>query len=217
MNSPDPRDAALFSALPLVCMPRYGVLEEISAGGSRLLLGRDGLYLEARSNVLHACVLAAPMAGLPYGVVTPFVRAVQLESARQFLIRAPKDARVALPNEWAGVIAQVNGEMQLVIPVTESKGPGHIRYRAPEINPLDILVDVHSHGTSHAYFSQTDDADDLAMPSPVFIAAVVGCVDRADPEYAHRGVILGREFNLETASCIRHLGLEPRTLAASEA
>lgn len=212
----DPRDAALFAALPHVLVPRYGKLEEIEPGRSRLLLARDGLYLEARTNVLHTRVLAAAMPGLPYGPIEPLLIAPQIEEARELIAECPDRAKKSLPNEWAGLIVRVEGRMQLIEPETLGSGPAHIRYRSTGIDPLDILVDLHSHGRMGAFFSQTDDADDLVSPAPTSIALVFGRLEAETPEYVTRGLILGRCFALEDLKGIRHLGLEPDRDAARE-
>lgn len=208
-RDPDPRDAALFAALPHVLVPRFGDLEELEVGRTRLLLARDGLYLEARTRVLHTRVLAAPFPGLPYGEVEPLLVAPDIEAARDLIASCPDRAKRALPFEWAGFIARVDGRMQLIEPETLRSGPAHISFRSPSIDPLDILVDLHSHGTMPAFFSSTDDRDDLVSPVPTSIAMVIGRLDRETPEYVTRGLILGRCFPLESLRDLRHLGLEP--------
>lgn len=203
----NPRDRALFASLPIVLAPRNEPMPDLEVGRTRLVLASDGLYIEARSRVLHACAQLAFVQGLPYGPVGTFLTGSDAEPGTLDLLeQAKRLASAACPNEWAGLIVVRYGEPQLHSPTPAEASPHRISYHTGDVDPLDLLWDLHSHGRGRAFFSGQDDDDDLANPCPVFMAGVIGRLDRFAPEMRARVVIAGREFDPDDLIGGRHLG-----------
>ncbi|TXI07693.1 MAG: PRTRC system protein A [Rhizobium sp.] len=188
----DSRDRASFSATPALMMPRYGKLPEIEVGHVRFLVGRGGIYVESRSYAVHGCLQIASAQQLPFGDVQPFFHTQGgpiPQSLRQELLR---QARAALPNEYAALVLWQNGEYRLHTPKVLSASPHRIHYSTADFDPLEVVIDVHSHGVGPAFFSGTDNQDDLASPMLLFQAMVMGRLDREVHEEVARMVINGR-------------------------
>lgn len=193
----DARDRAVMGAVPLVMAPRFGTLPELAVGHSRFVGAGNGLFLEARSRVIHARMLMAEL-GMPYGDVEPFVQIAGDELGDHLVSRAMQLAAQACPDEWAGlVIAPDGGPQELWTPSASEASPHRVSYGAGSVDPLDVILDVHSHGRMEAFWSATDDADDAANPSPVFFSGVIGRADTLHPTVALRLVVAGRFFVLE--------------------
>lgn len=206
----NPLDRALFSALPLVLAPRRDPLSPVEIGATRLVLASDGLYIEARTRVLHACGRIADADRLPYGPMEPFVTSLLGCDPSPLLDRAVQSATRSLPNEWAGVIVRQRDDLALYEPPILASSPGRVRYDATSIDPLDVLWDLHSHARMPAFFSGQDDADDLSCPSPCFLASVIGKCQQATPVWATRLVIGGRAFDHDNPVTSRHLASPSR-------
>jgi len=176
-----PLDAAIQSSCPTALAPHHGELSPLLAG-KRLILASDGLYLEVRSTALHALQRIAVLQ-TPYGTVEPFLRLASGPIPRDLLRRAT-DAAAATRDEVAfAIVADGQGGYSLVQPEVHSASASHITYA--DALPDDLLVlDIHSHGDGHAFFSAADDASDLSRPGP-YIALVVGRCSTA-PEIAAR-------------------------------
>lgn len=190
----DPRDAALQAAFPTLMAPRYGVLPPLAAGGRRHILASDGLYVEARSHVLHVCLplMRHAVSGMPYGDLKPFVKILSAPMSPEMMAMMVARARAVMPNEWAGLLIRDGDGLRLHEPPTLSASAASIRYVTGGWNPLDLLVDVHSHGRLASHFSDTDDRDDRMNPAPCFFAMVIGRLD-AVPEVTHR-LVVNRHF-----------------------
>lgn len=202
----NPRDRALFASLPIVLAPRNEPMPELEIGRTRLVLADDGLYIEARSRVLHGRGQLAYVAGLPYGPVHTFiVNDAPRHKQPLLLAQAHQLAAIACPNEWAGLVVMRDGEPQLHTPASSEASPHRVSYDASGIDPLDVIWDLHSHGRGRAFFSGQDDLDDLANPSPVFFAGVIGRAHSAEPHFISRIVIAGREFDPVDLTECRHL------------
>lgn len=201
----NPRDRALFAALPVVLAPRFEPLPALELGRTRLVLASDGLYVEARTRVLHACGRIAQSDHLPFGRLKPFVMRLLDADPAPILATAAAAARRALPNEWAGVIVGQGNEFSLYEPPVLAQSSARVRYDATGIDPLNVLWDVHSHATMPAFFSGQDDADDLACPSPCFVAGVIGRCHTDTPTWDCRVIIAGRAFDLGMTASGRHL------------
>lgn len=101
----DPRDRALLGATPTVMMPRFGELDELEPGRRRFIAARDGLYMEARTRALHACLLIAPSpVALPYGEGREFIRMAGGPIPAELVQDMARRVMEVHPNEWAGVV-----------------------------------------------------------------------------------------------------------------
>jgi PRTRC genetic system protein A len=176
-----PLDACLQASCPTVMAPHQGALPELSAG-KRLVMAADGLYLEVRSESLHALqrLIAVPT---PYGPIEPFLR-LSNGPIPTALLRRATDAAAATPNEVAFcIVSEGQGTYRLIEPTVHSSSLGHITY-ADTVDDNALVIDLHSHGDLRAFFSAQDDRSDLARPGP-YIAIVIGRCSTA-PEIALR-------------------------------
>lgn len=205
----DPRDAVLFRATPTFMAPRFGKLEPPSDGSHRFVVGHDGLYLEARNAWMEFRMrLAGSVHSLPYGIVREgfFLRHGPIP--QDLLERASNHARDVAPNEWAGLILFVEGQYHLIEPALLVCSPTGLRYDTADIDQTRIVVDLHSHGDSHAYFSKTDDSDD--RNGGIVLAGVLGNCRSESPTWAWRCVANGYFFALEQIVTQAGTGFVPR-------
>jgi len=186
------RDAALLGATPTLMMPRFGELPEIGIGERRYVCARDGWYLQARSIALSVCLhLASSPRPLPYGNLMESVQMPHgLLPARMF-DAFREQAAIACPVEWAGavVIGPGTNTYQTVRPHIIDSSVGHIRYRVDDAYSDNLVLDIHSHGDSHAFFSDTDNASDR---HGIYFSSVLGrCNNPARLQVVTRIVVDG--------------------------
>jgi PRTRC genetic system protein A len=192
----DSRDKASFKACPILPVPRYGRLPDLEPGRVRYLVARDGLYIEARTPVIHACAQLAPVDQLPCGEVEPHFTLTHGGVPPGLLDDAVGLAREAAPNEWAGAIVVRDGRYELLCPTVHEALGSRIRYDAIDIAATPVVMDLHSHVDMAAFFSGTDDQDDSANPAVAFVAGVVGHIHEQAPIWRYRIVINGRAFDM---------------------
>lgn len=188
----DPRDVALQTTMPAVVVPMFGEFVPLAVSGNRILNTRDGLWIEARRPGIYSRQQIAQQATVtvPFGTVTDSLE-VPFSHLGGVLRQFIQMAREALPNEVAVALVWDEGTKQLVTEVLEpiSNSPGHITYKRPELSEgQHVVVDIHSHGFSGAFFSRTDNNDDRG---DLKIAIVVGNVDQANPTVRARLCTLG--------------------------
>lgn len=207
----DARDAALARAFPICAVPRFGTFEPLGANGQRLLVASNGFFLEVRRDWLYAVHRCAQQDGAvryPFGdmknqIVLPI--AAQLwPLVRQFIPLA----RAHLPAEVgaAGVFDRLTGRCALVPCDSLSASSTRLEYAPPLLTSTQSLaVDLHSHGAAGAFFSATDDADDIAA---VKVAVCVGRVDTDEPEADIRLCLSGLFLDLTIRSVQGRLQIE---------
>lgn len=190
---PDPRDAALQATCPSVAVPRFGRLPQ-AGQGQRVLIARNGVFVEVRRPWLHSVLKLADLPDtppLPYGDMREGIEfsfgVIPIAMLDEFVAHG----RANLPNEVAGalIFGSASSTLRLQMHEAIDSGPGGVRYRMPELAPDESLaVDLHTHGTLPAFWSGTDDADDqgvkvcgvfgslhLRRPTAAFRLAVNGC------------------------------------------
>lgn len=187
-------DQSLLAATPLLAAPHYGDLPTCAIGQVRYLVGADGIYVEARTRVLHARGRISGCPWTPYGKLETFLRYPESLPPDEVLVEALERGRAALPNEWAGLVMLQDGILRLHVPRTVSASPHRIATDVHGIDPLDVLLDLHSHGRGRAFFSGTDDLDDAMSPSPVILAGVLGELHSKAPQCEIRLIIHGYAF-----------------------
>jgi PRTRC genetic system protein A len=191
----DARDAALQAACPTLAVPKFGALPDM-APGQRVLMASNGLFLQVKTSWLDCiCRIGGVDAALPYGEVKPRMRCAFGKVPNKLLQEFSTWAMHSLPDEVAGalVYSSSTGALRLVRFEALTQSPSAVEYRIPDL-PRDevIAVDLHSHGMGAAYFSATDDADDLGIK----IAGVFGNLDRSEPTSRFRLVIGTLRINL---------------------
>jgi len=193
----DPRDIALQQACPCVSMPMFGPLPTLACG-QRMVLGRNGVFLQMRTPWLDCSTRVAQLAErlpLPYGLVHERIGfdfgAIPIRLLERFIERA----REALPDEVAGALIydQRLRSLSLRVHAGLDVGRGHVHYRIDDLREGEVLaVDLHSHGLHGAFWSAKDDRDD----NGVRVCGVFGNLDRARPTARFRLVLNGHFVNL---------------------
>ncbi|WP_030541230.1 PRTRC system protein A [Sphingobium sp. DC-2] len=191
----DPTAAALLAAFPCFPAPPTGRspgLDAVRASrvGHCLAVGRDGVFLIVRRPWLELEVpVTSPIAAyLPYGAVgAPRADLRCGLIPRTLLDEVITQFRAALPNEAAAFIVwdEVDRAFSLHMPEIDEATPSRLIYRTPILpSHRHIVCDIHSHGHGRAFFSATDDADDVHATK---IALVLGRVAHPDgPDLASR-------------------------------
>lgn len=179
----DGRDQALFNACPIHPAPRYEQFLPLSTDGRRYVAAADGIYLETRSDHLHALVRLTELS-MPYGEVKEFIELkngpVPSRLLQEFVLAACQSS----PHEIAGIVAPSADGYALQTPNVISRSASHVEYSDLEYE--QIVIDIHSHGAHNAYFSATDDASDLSRFGS-YIAIVVGhCSSYRDVRWVAR-------------------------------
>lgn len=191
----DPTAAAVLAAMPCYPVPPQGVSPAIEAlrgarVGRGLAVGKDGVMLILRRPWLavDVPVTPPPVGYLPYGSAggpkahlrCGLVPAVHIG-------RILDHFRLALPNEAAAFILwhEETGAFRVHYPEIEEATPSRLVYRPPSPKPdWHVVCDIHSHGRGRAFFSATDDRDDVHATK---IALVFGRLNAPDgPDMASR-------------------------------
>ncbi len=179
----DSRDVALQSVMPTVMVPRFSELEELDTSGNRILMASNGVWLEVCRTWLYARMPIAPPAliPVPYGEVSAELRFGFGKLPTAMVSQFIELARIRSPNECAAWIVwnQRTGKWSLRMLEERSVGPGHVEVVRPALAEDEhMILDLHSHGLSDAYFSSTDDYDDGR--GEVKIAGVIGNLNKPE-------------------------------------
>ena len=190
-------DTVLQSQVPMVMVPRYEALTAIRPNSHRYLSCSDGIHLEVDRPWISG-VFKVSDCVLPYGQVAPRF-ALKIHSAHfaAMLGAFIEASRHAFPQEHAAWITfhPEQGDLRYFMPAILSVGRGHIQYERPEASADCLpLIDFHSHGALPAFFSNTDNNDDLV--DDLKIAIVIGNLDRPEPTAVARLVGLGLNVNI---------------------
>ena len=188
----DSRDVALQSTLPTVMVPMFGPFEPLATPGNRILMARDGVWVEARRHGIYTRQKIAEQrtVAVPYGEVTE-VLDTEFSGLGDVLREFVVEARKALPNECAMALVwnATTRTLRSRPLVALSQSAGHIKYERPEVSEDEhVVLDVHSHAAAPAFFSRTDNADDRG---DVKVAVVVGNVHSSTPTVVARLCVLG--------------------------
>lgn len=181
----DALDGAVLAACPIAVAPLRGDLAPLSEPGRRFLLAADGVYLEARSQVLYARIQVA-RAALPFGPADFALEVIGGPIALIVLDEIIEAAIGAHPQEMARlVVRDADGTDTLVTPQQVGNGAS-VHYDDRAVDESRLLIDAHSHGLHAARFSTTDDASDRSRMGP-HVSLVVGhCGNRFTSEVAAR-------------------------------
>ncbi len=145
--------------------------------GFDYVLGADGLYVQSESALLMAQVLVAPCQ----------VRGLASVTEKVELAHGPIPARIfELGLRWF----QDDPETERFFAV-QWDGRSYRPVVPPQLGtatsltyvpPAGVVAEFHSHGSSPAFFSETDDGDEQGFR----IYGVVGCLDADRPELSLR-------------------------------
>ena len=184
----DSRDVALQSVMPTVMVPRYSELEELATAGDRILMAANGVWLEVCRAWLYARVLVAKpsIIPVPYGQVSEVMRFGFGKLPKAMVAQFIEQARARCPNECAAWVVwnQRTNEWRLMMLEEISVGPGHVNVNLPTLEEDEHMVmDLHSHGLTEAFFSRTDNKDDRGATK---IAGVIGNLDKPEATASFR-------------------------------
>ncbi|AQW28837.1 PRTRC system protein A [Ralstonia syzygii subsp. celebesensis] len=191
-------DSKLWDSAPTVAVPKFAEFQELQEVGHRFLATAEGLFVEVRRPWLHLIQPVAPLNGQtvrpPYGTVKPKVKLAfeRLGAAFPFVRDFIDAARAAAPNEHAAWVIwnSRSGDLQYRELAITIASPDAISYDRPALAPHEsLVVDLHSHGVTDAFFSSTDNEDDAGE---VKISCVVGSLaDGKTPSIQFRLCALG--------------------------
>lgn len=184
-------DSAIQSTFPVVVAPVDGRLTDPDKAGTRFVMTQHGVMREVSNHWMTSRELVAPLS-LPYGEVETGVTFHVSAPPRELLQAFVEQARLALPNEAAALLAinTLNGAWTLYARQPSLVTPDRIDYIEPTLDENDVaVVDIHSHGRSRAFFSRRDDADDFGG---IKLSAVVGHVHTEQPQFAMRLVVIDK-------------------------
>lgn len=179
-------DATLQSVCPTLMVPKHSPLVPMETDGHRYLVAANGFFVEVRRPWLHWTALVSPLpVPLPYGTVEP-----QLEfkftsnQLRQCLKAFMDEAVQASPDEHAGWFS-FSGDGLRYEPVhILGVSADIVRYERPVMEDGSVLaVDIHSHARCPAFFSGTDNSDDI---DDIKLSIVVGNLESDRPNVVAR-------------------------------
>lgn len=169
-------------------------LPPIAAAGYEYVVAANGLFIRADDSRMEACVPCTPIGVVSlHGLadVEPYARLKLPRVDASLLWAIQQSAYRRLPNEAMyqiyrdGVIWRCRMPKQVAGPVSlafEDDGR--------------TVVDLHSHGTLEAFFSETDDGDELGLR----FYAVIGRLDHDWPEIRVRAGVYGHHWDVPAGS-----------------
>jgi PRTRC genetic system protein A len=190
----NPTAAAVLATVPCFPVPPSGSSAPIDGlrmarAGRGLAIGSDGVMLIVRRPWLALDLPIAPpfSAHLPYGSIgRPRADLRCGLIPREHLNTIVRHFIAALPNEAAAFVVWNEGDQafSVVFPVIDAATPSRLVYRPPVLaQTCHLICDIHSHGAASAFFSATDDADDVHATK---IALVFGGLTGPAPTIAMR-------------------------------
>lgn len=182
-------DKAVSLAMPIVGVPHASPLLPVEIGKQRLLVASDGLYVEARSPMLHVRWKVAD-AQTPYGSLTailcPTNCSLPYALVREFVGASMRSSTVEIAATIEGT--DISHRLRFLDPI--SSGAGHVSYSDRDTDDDALLVDMHSHGAFEARFSAQDDESDRSRRGP-YVAIVIGNCNTSQPRMVARIVAAG--------------------------
>ena len=187
-------DAYWAKQVPVSPAPAYSGFERLTAPGHRIIVARNGTFAEVVRPWLYARIRIGANNGfaMPFGELNEVLEVTQ-RIPRDLLATFQAQALSAFPNETAAWVVWNEMSGYRLTPVAESEASvGHVRFDRPILDDGEHLVlDLHSHGALPAFFSATDDEDDLGE---IKLAAVVGSLAETAPTWVLRLCLLGMQI-----------------------
>jgi PRTRC genetic system protein A len=160
-------DIVLQGSFPSMMVPTREPVAPMIGPGERLLVASNGVFLEINRPWIRLVRRLASFdwsTPVPYGAAAEQTELLCGSVPAGLVAEFARMARSALPNEVGAWVVwdAITGLFRLVPLHSLSHGPGHLHYERPELRDGEwVVVDCHSHGNGRAYFSGTDDQDDL--------------------------------------------------------
>lgn len=187
-------DEILQRSFPTVLAPRFAQLQSLTVTGERFVLSSTKLMFEVSRPWLHAIrAISAPFDRMtPYGEAPAEVVTLRCGPVpKRLLDQFHEQSRLALPRETAAWIVWNENDGQFAYRElrTLSSDSLHVHFDRPALSSgWHLVMDIHSHGAHEAFFSHTDDADDIDQ---LCVSVVVGRVDQPMPSMVARLSMLG--------------------------
>lgn len=193
----DPRDRAIAGQSPVLIQPHFEALPPLDIGHHRYLFAKEGVFLEAKTHALYACVqISQFIQPSPFGSCQEKISLTGGLIPELFMAEVFSQAVNASPNEYACLIMfdPDSGHYKKLEPECFSHGHDHIIYDNQHHDPLYLGLDLHTHGDGKPYFSKTDNQDDL---SGIHLSTVLGyCHESSCIKAITRLCVHGRFFDL---------------------
>ncbi len=159
------KDLLLQEHLPTFMVPRFEPLPPLQESRSRLLMAKDGLWIETRTpwGEFIKRIFESPRI-LPYGSVAEKTELlsgpIPMRLQEQFVNQANASSQRGLETAAWIIWSAEQGWEYLQLDILE-RTSGSVAFRWPALAPEKHLVlDMHSHGAGPAFFSITDDRSD---------------------------------------------------------
>lgn len=194
-------DATIQGMFPTVIMPREGTLEPATKNGTRYVVAGDGLWREVMLpwvTVMHK--IANSDLVLPYGAAEEAVVIKCGPIPSDLRSKFVQDAKAAMPNEMAAAVIWNSNDHSWRYEMRENTtaSTAHVDYREVHLGDGEFLVlDLHSHGTFSAFFSQEDDRDDKGSMK---FSGVIGNLNSGNMTSVLRLNMLGKTWDANLAS-----------------
>lgn len=187
-------DEYLQRNFPTILAPRFAALAPMTEPGERFILTSAKLLFEVSRPWLHA---VHPISNdfdrmTPYGEGLP--EGIELKCGsipKEMLEQFIEQSRQAFPLETAAwVVWNEQTKVFNLMPLKAiSSSADHVHFERPALpGGQHLVMDIHSHGETEAFFSSTDDQDDIDQ---LCVSAVVGRVNSPTPMVIARLSMLG--------------------------
>lgn len=182
-------DSVLQRSFPTVMAPRLEPVAPMEAFGERLLIAKNGVFLEVNQpwlSLVRRIAAYSVSTAIPYGEVAESTQLICNRVPESLVGDFARMARAASPYETgAWIVWNTTTKQFRLVPVTIlSHTRSALRYEPPALKADEVrVVDCHSHGLHPAYFSTTDDTDDR---HEIKFALVIGNCGSKNPSMALR-------------------------------
>ena len=189
----DKRDLALQKSCSVISMPMYTPLAPLESNGERIVIGRNGTFIEVRRPWARIVAKVGPALAttVPFGSIDETVEYTAEKLPRALLAEFIEWAKQDCTVEIGAVITwnATNGEYLLRRSKSNHATSGSLDYELPQLAEEEhIVVDCHSHSHHPAFFSSVDDRDDCHA---VKFAFVVGKSNTPNPTTKTRLCVRG--------------------------
>ena len=144
-----------------VVMATEPTLPPIGDAAYQYVVAANGLFVRAEDSRIKALVPVATTEHLSHGLcpVEPFVRLKVPKVPYAFLLSLHKSAVKHVPNEAMYQLAYTAGSGWECWMPSQTTTPTAVRFQ----DTGRSTIDLHSHNSMNAFFSQTDDEDELGF------------------------------------------------------
>jgi PRTRC genetic system protein A len=192
----DTLDTTIQKVFPLLAAPSQTTLSEAQACGMRYIATSKGLMREISLpwiRIVHT--VARSVVNLPYGELRQSCELLCSRVPKGMWKQLRQDAVAAMPNEMAAVLVwnEVTDMWRYALRNLSFASRAALNYERFQLEEGEhIVVDLHSHGDMHAFFSAQDNQDDR---DSMRFSGVIGRVTTNSPEFVLRLSMPGVRWN----------------------